>query len=316
MRIGHACITLALPELSMRAAQLGRFQRGLVDLPPIYRNNVRYAEQAIACGARHGLAAFRLSTDIFPLIDVTPDNRKHVPRLSRLRSIIADNDVHISNHPGQFVVLSSTSEKILANSTNVLRDTAWTMARIGATGSVTIHGGGVYGDRPRTAQTLAANVRALSPAIRKYLAFENDEYSWTVPELLDATEGAVPIVFDKLHWQANERSAPYAEELGRALATWPEGRLPELHYSEQAKDRPRGAHADWITGKGLLRFLEELDDATDRDCVVVIEAKKKDLSIARAVAQLRGRDRARLVELVPRLGQAEQDLRALAKIAA
>lgn len=316
MRIGHACLTLALPELSMRAAQLGRFQRGLVDLPPIYRNNVRYAEEAIACGARHGLAAFRLSTDIFPLIDVTPENKKLVPRLSRLRQIVAESDVHVSNHPAQFVVLSSTNEKILTNSTNVLRDTAWTMARIGAVGSVTIHGGGVYGDRAKAGQTLAANVRALTPAIKKYLAFENDEHSWSVPELLDATEGEVPIVFDKLHWQANERSAPYAEELGRALATWPEGRLPELHYSEQAKGRPRGAHADWITGKGLLRFLEELNDATDRECVVIIEAKKKDVAIARAVAQLRGKDRARLLELVPRLGEAERDLRVLAKIAA
>lgn len=300
----------------MRAAQLGRFQRGLVDLPAIYRNNVHYAEEAIACGARHGLAAFRLSTDIFPLIDVALEHRKHVPRLAKLKQVIASNDVHVSNHPGQFVVLSTSSEKVLTNSTNVLRDTAWTMARLGATGSVTIHGGGVYGDRASAAKTIAANVRALSRVIREYLAFENDEHCWTVPELLDATEGTVPIVFDKLHWQANARSAPYAEELGRALDTWPEGRLPELHYSEQAEGRPRGAHADWITGKGLLRFLEEVNDATDRECVVIIEAKKKDIAIARAVGQLRGKDRARLLELVPRLGEAEADLRVLAKMAA
>lgn len=300
----------------MRAAQLGRFQRGLVDLPPIYRNNVIYAEQAIAYAARHGLGAFRLSTDIFPLIDVTLENRKHVPRLARLRRIIAENDVHVSNHPGQFCLLSSAKESVLANSTNVLRDTAWTMARIGATGSVTIHGGGVYGDRSSAGKTIARNVRDLSAAVRKFLAFENDEHSWTVPELLDATEGAVPIVFDKLHWQANARSASYAEELGRALATWPSDRLPELHYSEQAEGRPRGAHADWITGKGLLRFLEEIAGATDRECVVIVEAKKKDLAIARAVAQLRGKDRRRLVQLVPRLGEAESDLRTLAKLAA
>lgn len=299
----------------MRAAQLGRFQRGLVDLPAIYRNNVSYAEQAIAFAAAHGLGAFRLSTDIFPLIDVAHENRAHVPRLARLRRIIAEGDVHVSNHPGQFVVLSSSVPKVLVNSTNVLRDTAWTMTRIGATGSVTIHGGGVYGDRASAGRTIAKNVRGLSTSIRRFLAFENDEHSWTVPELLDATDGAVPIVFDKLHWQANPRSAPYAEELGRALATWPEGRLPELHYSEQAEGRPRGAHADWITGRGLLRFLEEVNDATDRECVVVVEAKKKDLAIARAVAELRGKERARLLALVPRLAEAEEPLRALARMA-
>jgi UV DNA damage endonuclease len=106
------------------------------------------------------------------------------------------------------------------------------------------------------------------------------------------------------------------DELEKALATWPANRLPELHYSEQAEGKTRGAHADWITGKGLLRFLEEVDGATDRECVVVIEAKKKDLAIARAVAELRGRQRTRLFELVPRLAEADEAIRELAKLAA
>src|SRR5690606_38649299 len=112
---------------------------------------------------------------------------------------------------------------------------------------------------------------------KRLLCLENDEHCWTVPELLDATDGRLPIVFDKLHWQANSRSADYWTELGGALATWPKDRIPEFHYSEQATGAARGAHAAYITGRGLLEFLEELEAAAKgREVAVIIEAKRKD----------------------------------------
>ena len=224
----------------MRAAQIGRFRRGLVDLAPIYAHNVRYAERSIAYAAEHGLMAFRLSSDVLPLLDQGPELRRLVPSLAPLRRLVRETGVHVSNHPAQFVVLSSPSEAVVANATGFLRDTAWLMDRIGAEGSITIHGGGVYGDRAAAAARLRANVAALPRAIRRYLALENDEKCWTVPELLEATSGAVPIVFDKLHWEANPRSAPYATELAGALATWPADRAT-ARRARRLRHRPRAA---------------------------------------------------------------------------
>jgi hypothetical protein len=40
---------------------------------------------------------------------------------------------------------------------------------------------------------------------------------------------------------------------------------------------------------------------------VIVEAKKKDLAIALALRELRGRDRSRLLALVPDLGDAPRD---------
>jgi UV DNA damage endonuclease len=138
--------------------------------------------------------------------------------------------------------------------------------------------------------------------------FENDEHSWTVPELLEATDGDVPIVFDKLRWQANARSARYQTELQGALATWPADRLPEFHYSEQSENGPRGAHAAYISGAGLLEFLEEITEAAKgRELVVIVEAKRKDLAIAHAFGELTGKARRRLLTLVPDLVRAPSD---------
>ena len=292
----------------MRAAQLGRWKRGLVDLAPIYVYNAEYARRSIEHAARHGLMAYRLSSDIFPLLDCDRALRRFVPSPAPLREAIERTGVHVSNHPGQFAVLSTPTAHMLENALGVLRDCGWVMHRIRATGSITIHGGGVYDDRAAAAMRLRTNLRRVSAAARRLLVLENDEHCWTVPELLDATEGRIPIVFDKLHWQANPRSASYATELGGALATWPAERLPELHYSEQAAGKPRGAHAAHITGKGLLVFLEEVAEAAKgREVAIVVEAKRKDLAIARAVGELGGAAYRRLLTLVPELRRAPRD---------
>src|SRR5690606_2073799 len=91
-------------------------------------------------------------------------------------------------------------------------------------------------------------------------------------------------------------------ELEGALRTWPADRLPEFHYSEQWEGKPAGAHAEHITGRGLLRFCEEIEEASGgREVVVIVEAKQKDLAILRAIGELTGRQRARLAALVPGL---------------
>lgn len=291
----------------MRAAQLGRYQKGLVELAPIYEYNLEYARRSVEHAAARGLLAYRLSTDIFPLLDYAEDARRLVPSFAPVRRAFEARGVHVSNHPGQFVVLSAHDEKIVQSSLAVLDDVGWTMESLGAEGSITLHGGGVYGDRKAAGARLHATLPRLTREARRLLALENDEKSWTVLDLLDATKGEVPIVFDNLHWSANVRSATYDEELDAALASWPAGRLPELHYSEQAQGKPRGAHADLITGEKLLEFLGDLDARRrGKDAVIIVEAKKKDLAIGRAVHELGPRDRERLFSLVPTLATAPE----------
>jgi len=308
VRLGYACLTYGMPEPKMRAAQLNRWKQGLVELGPIYAYNAAYAQRSIAYSAHHGLTAFRLSTSIFPLLDCDRRLRRLVPSLAPLRDLVSSLNMHVSNHPGQFVLLSTPREHILANALGVLGDTGWTMERIGATGSITIHGGGVYEDRAAAALRIRQNLRRVPKSARRLLVFENDEHSWTVPELLEATDASVPIVFDNLHFSANPRSASWDTELLGALATWPPDRIPEFHYSEQSESGPRGAHASYITGAGLLAFLEQIHDAAKgRALAVIVEAKRKDLAIARAFGELEGRARRKLLALVPELARAPRD---------
>ncbi|WP_433932823.1 hypothetical protein AB3662_01535 [Sorangium cellulosum] len=312
IRIGHVCQSLGMPEPSLKTAQLGRYLKGLVDLTPIYRYNAEYVRRSLVYSTGLGLTAHRISSDLFPLLDIAPGARMLVPDLRSVRRAAERGDVHLSNHPSQFVVLSSPREEVLINSLAVMNDQGWVMDLIGARGSITLHGGGVHGDRESTASRLREGIARLAPPARDRLALENDERCWTVPELLEATGGEVPIVFDNLHWSANPRSAPYEVELEAALRSWPADRLPELHYSEQWKGKPAGAHAEHITGRGLLRYCEEVEEASGgREVVVIVEAKQKDLAIIRALGELTSRQRARVMALVPGLAAASPGGRAM-----
>lgn len=305
IRLGYVCQSLGMPEPSLKSAQLGRYLMGLVALTPIYGYNAEYVRRSLVHSAGLGLAAHRISSNLFPLLDIAPGARMLVPDLRSVRRAAERGGVHLSNHPSQFVVLSSPHEEVLLNSLAVMKDQGWVMDLLGAQGSITLHGGGVHCDREGTAARLRAGIARLAPPALARLALENDERGWTVPELLAATRGEVPIVLDNLHWAANPRSAPYEVELDAALRSWPAHRLPELHYSEQREGKPAGAHAEHITGRGLLRFCEEVEEASGgREVVVLVEAKQKDLAIVRALGELTRRQRARIEALVPGLSVA------------
>ncbi len=90
-----------------------------------------------------------------------------------------------------------------------------------------------------------------------------------------------------------------------AMATWPEGVTPKIHYSsprldvgerkrkvgrrvERTPDLPQlRAHADLIDPIGFEYFLREADALGDFD--VMVEAKAKDLAVLRLREQLLAR---------------------------
>ena len=62
-----------------------------------------------------------------------------------------DNDIRLSFHPDQFVVLSSPHPEVVANSIRELEYQARLAEAVGAD-VINIHAGGVYGDKPSALQ--------------------------------------------------------------------------------------------------------------------------------------------------------------------
>ena len=147
----------------------------------------------------------------------------------------------------------------------------------------------------------------LSERARARLVIENDDRTYALGHVL-ALHGrtGLRVVWDILHHHCNDPDGiPDREALEAALATWPAGVTPKIHFSspktamEERKKRvgrrverswvlPQlRAHADVIDPIAFEHFLRET--AAGHDFDVMLEAKAKDLALLRLRDQLAGR---------------------------
>jgi UV DNA damage endonuclease len=115
-----------------------------------------------------------------------------------------------------------------------------------------------------------------------------------------------------LHHQINNRSRiPPPEALGLALATWPAGTRPKIHFSTQRTEahvlearrgQPRqvlaprpGQHADFINPFELIALIAAARGSPPFD--IMLEAKAADLALLRLREDL-GRYAPEVAELI------------------
>ena len=134
---------------------------------------------------------------------------------------------------------------------------------------------------------------------RARLIVENDDRTFSLQDALEVhRRTGVRVVWDILHHHCNDpEGIPDREALELALATWPEGVRPKIHYSsprtavEERKGRlvlpPLRAHADMVDPIGFEHFVTETAAGLDLD--VMLEAKGKDLALLRLREQLAAR---------------------------
>jgi UV DNA damage endonuclease len=168
---------------------------------------------------------------------------------------------------------------------------------LGPESVVVLHVGGAAGGVDAALDHFERGFALLSDAARARLVVENDDRSFGVADVLRLSERiGRPVVWDILHHHCHDPAGiPEREALRLALATWPEGVTPKIHYSsprtavEARKGKvvlpPLRAHADLIDPIGFRYFLEHTA-AGLRDFDVMLEAKAKDLALLRLREQL------------------------------
>jgi UV DNA damage endonuclease len=212
-----------------------------------------------------------------------------IRRLRAAGAFALAQGMRLSTHPGQYTVLSSLREDVLAAA---LRDLAYHARLLDALGlgpehKMVLHAGGAYGDK-RAAMTRFVSVyRRLPPAVRRRLVLENDDTTYCTGDVLALHgETGIPVVFDALHEAANP--SPVAQGrpalLRACFATWgaPDG-VPKTHFSTQDEATRPGAHADWIDPAAFRAFAADTA-AGAVDCM--LEAKAKERALLRLRAAL------------------------------
>lgn len=272
-RVRYRTITrkrlLALPEAEQRQA-----------LDALYRANLARFEGALDFCIEREIRLYRITTDLFPFADtelgaeILAGLRDAAGRAGRHATAAG---IRLILHPDQFVVLSSDSPQVIANSVQILALHGRVMDYLEQPRSpwaaINVHGG-----KAGRGARLVETIRTLPDPVRLRLTLENDEYAYGARELLDICRAAgVPMVFDAHHHVCHEGLPSYddpgvADLLAAARDTWPEPSWQLVHISNGRESFNDRRHSDLIAA---------MPAAYRQAPWIEIEAKHKELAIER-----------------------------------
>lgn len=264
----------------------------LTRLADLCRSNAEALLAALGFCASHGIGAFRISSQILPVkthpaagyeMDDLPGGTDVIARFRECGRFAGANDVRLSLHPDQFVVLNSPNPQTLANSLAELDYQAEVAEWVGAD-TINLHGGGAYGDKGAALGALRRNIERLPEPVRSRLTLENDDRIYTPSDLLPVcADTGVSLAYDVHHHRCRPDGLSVAEITDRARRTWPAEPLFHISSPLAGWDGPRPErHHDYIdAGDFPPEWL-------GWPLTVEVEAKAKELAVARLIADLDG----------------------------
>jgi UV DNA damage endonuclease len=224
--------------------------------------------------------------------------------LELLGRLAADYRIRLSFHATPYIALGAPQPAAAEKSLSDLTNWARLLDRLGAgpEGVIVLHLGGAYGDKAASMERFVACCAALPAEVRRRLAVENDDSTYSVADALAvAGQAGLPVVFDYLHFlNFNPEGLALAEALSAVWRTWPAGVRPKLHVSSPRTElRPparAGAppalsvpqwteHADFVNPFEFLTLARALPAGAEAD--IMLEAKAKDLAVLRLRADMR-----------------------------
>ena len=291
MKAGAQCVKINLGLVCITTTDAVRFKtitrRRLLSfdeaeqseiLRNLYAENTRRLENAVRFCLENGINLYRMSSELYPFSDEPLGNAVLTEFADRLAAIGRDavaNELRLVLHPDQYVVLSSDSESVVANSVKILAMHANLMGLLGQPVSewaaMTIHGG--KSDR---SDKLVDSISKLPDSIRLRIVLENDEYSYSSAEILDVCKRTgVPMIFDAHHHVCHEKLEDFndpsvAEAFWAARETWANPDHQMVHISNGRTHFNDRAHSDLIyTMPDVFRHAPWIE----------VEAKHKELAI-------------------------------------
>lgn len=306
MRLGFAVKVMARPDLKSNDTR--RWQKG-----PHLKTSLAYLDAILDHCAAHRIRMYRMSSDLAPYAthpDMPQFHGMVRESASELRAVGARaraQDIRLSFHPSQYVILNSPDKTLTARSVWDLASQAemLDLMELGDEAVIVIHVGGIYGDRAASRARWAETWKTLPEPVRRRLVLENDDTRFSAADVIWIHgETGVRLVFDHQHfWCLNPEGMELRDALAHMIATWPPGTRPKVHFSsprtelrevkrKDAKTRRTTTinvapvwtgHADFCHPFEFINFMRE---AAGLAFDVMLEAKAKDLALIRLRPEL------------------------------
>lgn len=301
MRLGFAVKVMARTDLPSNDAR--RFQNN-----PHLRVSIGYLRNIFAYLRKTKISMYRMSSDIAPY-STHPDLPQFHGQIAECAAELAQlgaearaQNLRLSLHPSQFIVLNSPDEGLVQKSiADLIAQTAILDAmQMGPDAVVVLHVGGVYADREASIERFIRRYEQLPEAVRRRLVLENDDIRFSVGDVLRIHQATgVPLIYDYQHHMCFDREGiPVAQALAAVLRTWPTNVRPKIHFSTprtegkigQRKNKTTGKKEDYVQGPvwtnhadyiNPFEFANVLRTVPDAVFDVMLECKLKDMALLR-----------------------------------
>ena len=282
---------------------------------PHLRHSLEMLDAVLDYLDRHDIRMYRFGASIAPYAthpDLPQFHRQVDECAGELAAFGArarELGIRLSTHPSQYIVLNSENP---ATQESAIRDVEMQARLLDGMGAgpeavCILHVGGAAGGRDAALARFERGYERLSDAARARLVVENDDRTFSLGDVLELhRRTGTRVVWDILHHHCNDPDGVRDRDaLAAALATWPDGQVPKIHYSTpktamEERRRRVGrrvettwvlpqlrAHADMIDPIAFEHFVRETAAGMDFD--VMLEAKAKDLALLRLRDQLAAR---------------------------
>ena len=283
MSIGYACLNIGTPDTNIRSVM----QRNATPekLTEVTAHNLAALEKMIDYNQKNKIQLFRISSDLIPFgsspVNPLPWWDIHAEAFQRIGAKIRKSGMRVSFHPGQYTVLNSPDEDVVARAILDLEYHAKMLECLGVDNKnkIVLHVGGIYGHKAAAMERFATNFKLLPEAVQNRLIIENDDRLYNIEDVLGlAFRLQIPAVYDNLHHAVNPPPAGGDDRywIAEAAKTWKDtDGKQKIHYSQQAPGKRPGAHTDTIQLDTFLQFYNELEDPS---IDIMLEVKDKNLS--------------------------------------
>jgi len=187
--------------------------------------------------------------------------------------------LRLSFHADEYTIINSINDVIFENSCETLIYLSDVLEFMDIDGSIVIHIGGVYGDKPGSKKRFINNFYKLPLKVRNKLIIENDDKQYDWKDVLEISkEINAPMVLDIHHHRINNsyRSLT-SKDIKEIFSTW-NTHTPKIHLSSPQNTKDLRPHADYINIEDFLWFYN-LSKKYDYD--IMLEAKAKELAVLR-----------------------------------
>lgn len=301
----HLGIPVKVVGAPLRAHDSRRWQN-----QPHLSVSLAYLRDLFAYLHQHDIHLYRLSGQLAPYLTHPTLSQFHrqleecATELAAIGDLARQYQLRLTLHPAYYVQLNSPYPAHFARAEHELASAAALLAAmgLGREAVIVVHVGAAHGDGVAGRERFVRAYEQLSPAVRARLALENDDRAYGAADLLWIHKRTgIRLVLDLLHHHChNPTGLPMLEALAQALASWPPGEQPKIHFSSPRTELRRlvrhgqtllqcplpNQHSDFIHPFEFIDFLQAAHAANLPAFDIMLEAKAKELALVRLRQQV------------------------------